>query len=207
MGVILPLEDPMDEAALKQDRFTYQEYLELEERSDERHIFWDGEIFAMAGGSPAHVALETSLILTLGATLKGRPCRPRVGNQRLRAPEGDRCVYADATVVCGPLTFHPDDGTALTNPVVVFEVLSRSTEAFDRGEKFAYYRTFPSLRSVVLISQRPHRVERYSRDARGVWSLTDLGPQDTLDLPEIDAEISLAEMYAGAELSEESEAG
>ena len=175
----------MADPALKQDHFTYAEYLDIEAQSEERHIFWDGEIFAMAGGSLGHTRLESNLHGLLFIALGGRPCHPYTGNQRLRAPEGDRAVYTDAVVICGRRETHPDDADAVTNPVVVFEVLSKSTKAFDRGDKFAYYRTFPSLRAVVFVSQKTAHIERYSRDERGVWTLTDIGRDDTLDLPEI----------------------
>lgn len=185
--------------ALKQDRYTYEEYLEIEAGSDERHIFWDGEIFNMSGGSSTHVQLETNLIVLLGAALKGQPCRPRVGNQRIRALAGERAVYADATVFCGQYRPHPQDPGAMTNPTVVFEVLSKSTEAFDRGDKFAFYRTIPELRSFVLLSQKARRIERYYRDERGVWSLEELGPDDALTLPELGVSIPLSEIYEGTD--------
>lgn len=188
--------------ALKQDRFTYQDYLEIEEQSDERHIFWDGEIFAMAGATIRHSVLETNLIVLLGTALRGRPCRPCVGNQRLRAPNSDRAVYADGIVVCGPPRPHPGDDNAVSNPVVIFEVLSKSTEAFDRGDKFEYYRTFPSVRTVVLISQKRHRVECYQRDERGRWSLSDLGEADELELPDVEARLSIRALYEGTEDTE-----
>ena len=189
----------MVEPALKQALFTYEEYLAVEAASPERHIYWDGEIYAMAGASVWHTTLETNLVGLLGTALKGGPCRPLVGNQRLRAPDSDRAVYADATVVCGPPVMHPQDRDALSNPTVIVEVLSKSTEAFDRGDKFTYYRSFPTLRVVVLVSQKAERVECYRRGERGVWSLHDLGADDVLDLPEVGASVALRDLYAGTE--------
>lgn len=190
----------MGEPALKQERYTYQEYLEMAVDAQERLIFWDGEIFAMAGGTVSHATLETNLVGLLVSALRGKPCRPFVGNQRLRAPDSERAVFADALVVCGPVRTHPGDATAVTNPVIVFEVLSKSTEAFDRGDKFAYYRTFPTLRSVVFVSQKDKRVERYTRGPDDDWTLRDLGPDSVLDLSEIGVRLALQEIYEGVSL-------
>ena len=192
----------MGEPARKRDRFTYQDYLALEATSDQRHVFWDGEIFAMAGGSVKHDTLESNLHGLLFTALRGRPCRPYTGNRRLRALDSERAVFADVVVVCGPMSTHPEDATATSNPTVVFEVLSKSTEAFDRGDKFSYYRTFPTLRSVVFLSQRAVHVERYIRGEGDDWNLRDLGLTGVLDLPELGTRLSLAEIYDGVPLSD-----
>lgn len=189
----------MAQPAVKLPRYTYEEYLEMEDRAEERHIFWDGEIYAMAGASLKHSVLESRLVRLLGNVLDGRPCHALVGNQHLRALDSERTVYADASIVSGRFVMHPESSSALTNPTVVFEILSDSTEAFDRGDKFAYYRSFESIRSVVLLSQKTRRVERYSRDERGLWRLEDLGPDDTLRLPEVEVNLPIAEIYEGTE--------
>lgn len=185
----------MGEPALKRERFTYAEYLELEADSPARHIFWDGEVFAMAGGSIQHNTLESNVHGLLFAALRGQPCRPFTGNCRLRALNSERAVFADVVVVCGPVITHPADGTATTNPTVVVEVLSKSTEAFDRGDKFVYYRSFPTLRSVLFLSQREVRVERYVRGLDDDWRLRDLGPGGTLEIPEIGARLAVEQIY------------
>ena len=156
----------------------------------------------MAGATIKHSSIETNLVALLWIALRGRPCRPIFSNQRLRALDNERAVYADGIVVCGRPVQHPDDDDAVTNPVGVFEVLSKSTEAFDRGDKFAWYRTFPTVRSVVLIAQKSVRVERYRRDDQGVRSLTDLGADGTLELPEIGVSLALAELYENTEAGE-----
>jgi Uma2 family endonuclease len=181
---------------------TWQDYVAIEESSSERHMFWDGEVFVMAGASFRHSALETRLIILLGAALQGKPCQPVVSNQRLRAIDSERTVYADGMILCGPPRLHPETRLALTNPTVVFEILSPTTEAFDRGDKFAYYRSFPSLRSVVLISQHTHRVEHFRRDDQGGWRLLDLGMDDTLRLIEVDAELHVGALYEGIGMEE-----
>lgn len=193
----------MSEPALKQPRMSYQEYLEIEDKSDERHIFWDGEMFAMSGASPDHYAIETNLTGLLFIALRGHPCRPLTGNARLRAPHATRAVYADAVVVCGPVAPHSDDGNAVTNPTVIFEVLSDTTESFDRGDKFTYYRSFPSVREVVFVSQKERRVERFTRAEDATWNLRDLGPDDLLALDSVGVTIQVAELYEGSSLAAE----
>ena len=193
----------MAEPALKQTCLTYADYLDMQARSEERLMFWDGEIFAMAGGTIQHSTIQTNLVALLWTALRGQPCRPFVGDQKLRALDSERVVYADGTVVCGSPSPHPDDASALTNPVVVFEVLSKSTEAFDRGDKFVYYRSFPTARAIVFVAQRTQRAEVYHRDEHDVWRLHDVGPTDDLDLPEVGVRIPLSALYEGIDALDE----
>ena len=186
--------------ALRQDRISYEDYLAFEATAEERHLYWDGAVVAKAGASMTHTLLESNVHLSLGLALRGRPCAAFTGNQRLRALGTERSVYPDCVVVCGPREAHPDDPQAVTNPVVVVEVLSDSTEAFDRGDKFAYYRSFTSLQELVFLSQKAARVERYRRGADGEWTLRDLGAGDVLALCSIDVTVSIDELYAGAQL-------
>ncbi len=186
--------------AQKTDRLSYAEYLEMERVSEERHTFWDGEIFAMAGGSWNHSLLETRISALLVGALEGRPCRALNGNRRLRSPQlSDRAVYPDVSVICGKNQPHPDDPDASTNPVVVIEVLSPTTEQFDRGKKFAYYRTFPSLRSYVLVYQDEVTVEHFSRDGE-LWTFRPLGRGMTLHLQELEVQLLVDEIYQDTEL-------
>lgn len=192
------LREQVEEPALKLETLTCDEYREIEDRSEERHIFWDGDVFAMSGASDAHSIIEAHVAGLLHATLRGRPCRASTGNRRLRALHSQRAVYADAVVICGGTDLHPEDRNAATNPVVIFEVLSDSTESFDRGDKFGYYRTFPSLRAVVFLSQKDTRVERYTRGARGSWTLDELGPGDLLGLDAIEVALPVNDLYEGS---------
>lgn len=191
----------MAEPALKKDRLTYDEYRAIEDNTDVRHIFWDGEMFAMSGASDAHNIIESNVHAMLHAALRGGPCRASTGNRRLRALGSDDAVYADATVICGGTVTHPGDRNAATNPVVVVEVLSDSTEKFDRGDKFAYYRSFESIREVVLISQKQVRVERFTRTASGSWLMTELREGAALALESVHVSIPVADLYEGTELA------
>lgn len=191
----------MGEVALKQTRVSYQDYLAMEEVSQERHIYWDGEIFAMAGGSETHTLLETNVGALLFNALRGRPCRAHSPNRRLRPLDAERGVYADAVVICGRSQPHPEDAQATTNPVVIVEVLSDSTEAFDRGDKFALYRRFSTLRHVLFISQKARKVEVYTRSEGGVWELRDHQGGETLSLDAIDVKLAVDDLYEGTEVT------
>jgi Uma2 family endonuclease len=131
---------------------TYAEYLAAEERSLEKHEFLDGEIYAMSGGMPEHAALAMAFGRTLGNALLGRPCRVFSSDARVRVQNTGLTTYPDVSVVCGKLETDPEDPSAITNPVLLVEVLSDSTEARDRGEKASHYRHLASLREYVLVS-------------------------------------------------------
>lgn len=181
--------------AKKARAVSYEEYLEMEDTSDVRHIYWDGEVFAMSGGTLEHSALETRIVALLMNALEGRPCRPYSGNRRLRSVEQpDAAVYPDAVVICGGNLPHPEDKDATSNPAVVFEVLSDTTEAYDRGKKAAYYRSFPTLHSYVLVSQDRPLIEHFHRDGAR-WVLEILGPGQALTLPELGLSLSVDAIY------------
>ncbi len=161
---------------------TYAAYLEFEEGSPIKHEYLRGEVYAMAGGTPEHAGLMASVIGELIAALRGRPCRVFTSDLRVRIDSTDLSTYPDITVVCGALETSEQDKNAATNPILIVEVLSDSTEAYDRGEKFAHYRRLPSLREYLLFSQRHARIESYRRSAEGVWMLAEAGVGETLTL-------------------------
>ena len=173
---------------------TYAEYLEFERASELKHEYLRGEVFAMAGGTPEHARLAANVIGELRNALRGRPCSVFTSDARVRIAVTDRATYPDVTVVCGRLEHAPDDPDAIINPIVVVEVLSDTTEAEDRGEKFAHYRRLASLREYVLVSQRARRLEVYRRrDDR--WLLDEAGAGETLRMESIDAALSVDEVY------------
>lgn len=175
-------------------RLSYAEYLAFERASELKHEYLRGEVFAMAGGTPEHSRLAANVIRELGTALRGRPCAVFTSDARVRIEETDRATYPDVTVVCGRLEHATDDPDAITNPVVIVEVLSDATEADDRGEKFAHYRRVGSLREYVLVSQRARRIEVYRRrDAR--WVLDEAGAGQTLRLESIEAALAVDEVY------------
>ncbi len=178
---------------------TPAEFLAFEAAQVERHILWDGEVYAMAGGDQAHYELQSAVMLKLGAQLKP-PCRIYSADTALKLPAGNY-VYGDASIACGPV-FEKGPIDTLTNPVIVVEVLSESTERFDRGDKFRGYARLPSLRHYVLLSQYEPLIEIFSREnEKAKWSLTTLtaGEEFMLEPPGI--MIRVDELYEGLTLS------
>jgi Uma2 family endonuclease len=173
---------------------SYAAYLEAERRADRRHEYLRGEVYAMAGGSPEHARLAAAVSGELRAALRGRPCAVFSSDLRVRIEETDRTTYPDVTVVCGERRVSAVDPDALTNPTLIVEILSDSTESDDRGEKFAHYRRLASLCEYVLVSQRARRVEVFRRTADG-WTLHEAGPSETLRLASIEATLSVDDLY------------
>jgi Uma2 family endonuclease len=149
----------------------YAAYLAQEDKSDIRHEFLDGDVFAMAGGSPEHAALAMAVGRALGNAAQGKPCRVFSADLRVRVEATGLSTYPDVTVVCDKLETSPDDRSAATNPTVIVEVLSETTEAYDRGAKASHYRRLPSLRELVFVSQDEPRIEVYRRNERNNWEL------------------------------------
>ncbi|MCB9672299.1 MAG: Uma2 family endonuclease [Alphaproteobacteria bacterium] len=149
---------------------SYAEYLEQQDLA--KSIWVRGEVFAMSGASRRHNRLATRLLGELYGSLRDTPCRPVNSDQRVRVDEADASFYPDVTVVCGPDAVSPVDAEALTNPAIVFEVLSPSTEAYDRGGEFAALQRLPSLTHYVLLSQDRPRVEVFERQGPQSWTLT-----------------------------------
>ena len=178
--------------------FTYAEYLKREETSETKHEFLNSEIFAMAGGTPEHARLAPRASAALIAQLRGRRCVVFSSDMRIRVLATGLATYPDLSVVCTRAEYDPEDSNSLVNPIVLVEVLSDSTEAYDRGEKFAHYRRIPSLKEYVLISQRERRIEVFRRNEDGSWTLFEAGAGQSVKLPSIDCELSVDEVYANA---------
>ena len=180
---------------------TPEEYLRIERAAEFKSEYFAGEMFAMAGGSPLHSFLKANIVRELGNQMKGRPCKVYDSDLRVLISATGLFVYPDATVVCGPLETHERD--TATNPTLLVEVLSDSTEVYDRTTKFDHYRKIPSLREVLLVSQHQPIVERFSRGDDGSWNLTDArGLGATIELPSIGVSLPLAEVYDKVEFPE-----
>lgn len=177
---------------------TYADYLRDEATSLEKHDFIQGEVFALAGGSLVHSALAASCVGELRQRLHGRPCVVFEGNARVRFEARDFACYPDATVVCGPIQRATDDPEAITNPVVIIEVLSPTTEAYDRGDKTWHYRGMPSVREVVLVSQGVRRVEVLRRNEAGRFEVFESSEGD-VELASVGVTLPLAALYADAD--------
>lgn len=186
----------MGDAAARM-RMTEEEYLAFERASDEKHEFADGEIFAMAGGTFEHSTVAQGIGGVLRAALQGRRCTVQNSDMKVYIPSTGRYVYPDAVVVCGRPEFRDDNRDVLLNPRVVVEVLSPTSEAYDRGDKFANYRSIPSLKQYVIVSQDKPYIEVYTRQDDGAWGLRDYGAGQTAALPAIECAIEVDQVYAG----------
>jgi Uma2 family endonuclease len=185
----------MSSAAMKV-RHTPEQYLALERKSPVKHEYYDGSMFAMAGASRRHNLIAVNLCREISSQLRDRPCEAYVSDMRVCVGPTGLYTYPDVVAVCGEPQFQDGELDTLLNPTVIVEVLSPSTEADDRGNKFAHYRRLASLRDYVLVAQDRVRVERYTRQGEE-WLLTELSRlEDVLGLAAIGCEVSLREIYA-----------
>ena len=179
-----------------------EEYLAIERESEIRSEYLDGEMFAMSGESRQHNLILTNLVRELSLQLKRRPCEVYTNDQRVRVPETGLYTYPDVVVVCGEPSFEDESVDTLLNPVLIVEVLSPTTEAYDRGKKFAGYRTIPTLAEYVLISQDKAHVEQFLRQVGGDWLFTATsGRERSVSLASIQCELALEEIYDKVALS------
>lgn len=194
-------------------RFSVDDYLAIERESDERHMYLDGEIYAMAGESHAHGDVSANIGGLLHAQLRGKPCRVKTKDTKVRSgptPMPGKSTkglfsYPDALVVCDEIEFHDAYKDVILNPTMIAEVLSASTEAFDRGEKFNRYQQWnPTLRDYLLISQEKPRIEHFSRQADGGWSYhCHEGLDKQVVIASIQCVLKLADVYERIQFEEE----
>jgi Uma2 family endonuclease len=182
-------------------KLTEEEYLEIERKAEFKSEFLDGVMYAMSGGSLRHSDLSTNLAAALRAVLHGKDCKAFNSDLRVRI-SGRMYSYPDVTVVCGKPQLADREQDVLLNPIVVFEVLSPTTEHYDRGVKFQLYRTIESLKEYILISQDAVRVEQYVRQDATTWTLHDhQGPNAELKMNSIGISLSLERIYEGVDLT------
>ncbi len=189
----------LTELAVKK-RYTLREYLDFEGQADERHEFHNGEIMAMSGGSYRHARIAGNLFLAIGSRLKGKPCHPLNSDMRVRIPKKLRYLYPDISILCGPPEFDAEDvrGHTILNPKIVIEILSDSSEQYDRTEKFELYGQNPFVREYVLISQNAPGVETFRRQPGGAWLFQPRhGLKERLELHAVKLSIPLREIYDG----------
>lgn len=185
-------------------RMTYSDYLAVDATSELKHEFFDGAIVAMAGGTPDHARIPANVTFLLETALRRGPCRSFNSDLRIHVPGEAFAAYPDVSVICGERTSTETDPDCATNPTVLVEVLSDSTERYDRGEKFRRYSELPSLRTYVLVSQHQALVEVYERRADDRWLLTRYeGLDASAHLESVDVALPLAEVYLDAEFLNE----
>lgn len=180
---------------------TPEEYLAIERASEGRSEYLDGEMFAMAGASETHNLIVSNLIRALGNRLAERPCRVYPGDLRILVEATGLYTYPDVSVVCGqPRLVRDRHQDNLLNPQLLVEVLSPSTEAFDRGRKFEHYRTIPSLSEYLLVAQEKPVLEHFLREGGGAWRFSAVQGMDAaLILPTLGLDLPLGEVYQRVE--------
>jgi Uma2 family endonuclease len=174
---------------------TYAEYVASEAASSAKREFIRGQVYAMAGGTPEHGALAAAVIGELREALRGKPCRVYSSDLRVRIPDTDMATYPDASVICDRLETASDDPNAAINPKLLVEVLSESTEAYDRGSKAAHYRRIPSLQEYVFVAQDEPRIEVYRRNNEGGWVLHEARLGERLELRSIGVSLDVSAVY------------
>lgn len=192
-------------ALLKKTYISPEEYLSSERESLEKHEYLDGEIFLMAGSSIKHAAITSNVSAELHAQLKGRDCRVLQIDMRVHIPKTRLYTYPDILVVCGKPQLLPDGHLdTLTNPVVIIEVLSSSTEGYDKGVKFDNYRSLESLHEYVLVSQDAKKIVRYTKQENGSWVLMDfIGDKTEIELFSINCRLMMDDIYDKVDFEEE----
>ena len=184
----------MGEAAAR-TKLSEQEYLAFERAAEDRHEYADGEIFAMSGGTWEHSLIASNINRELSTALLERRCAVHGSDMRIHIPFTGRYTYSDVLVVCGQPVFADEARDTLINPILIVEVLSDSTESYDRGDKFEQYETIPSLRDYVLVSQKKVRIEHFHRQADGIWQRRAAGAGDRVTFEAIGCEVEVDRPY------------
>jgi Uma2 family endonuclease len=196
-------EDAMSTASTR--KFTPEEYLALERTAKYKSQYYRGEIFAMPGGTLRHGMMSASIIRILGNQLLSRPCSVYSSDTKVMVEETGLMTYPDVVVACMEQRFHNQEKDVLLNPTVLIEVLSPSTELYDRGTKSEHYRKIPSLQEYILIAQDRIHIEQFTRSAEGHWTFAEVDqPGQILRLESIACDLSVDDVYAKVQFTPES---
>ncbi|PYS93824.1 MAG: hypothetical protein DMF64_03405 [Acidobacteria bacterium] len=181
---------------------TPEEYLALERQAESKSEYYDGEIFAMTGASEEHNLITVNVASEFRTQLKKRNCQTYANDMRVKVPATGLYTYPDVIVVCGAAQFEDEHLDTLLNPILLVEVLSKSTARYDRSGKFSDYRPISSFAEYLLVAQDEHRVEHYARQPDARWLLTEYRSlEDVVQLVSIECSLSLKEIYDKVELS------
>jgi Uma2 family endonuclease len=176
---------------------TPEEYLVAERKAETRSEYFAGEVFAMVGASKRHNLIAANIIRVLGNQLLARPCNVYPSDMRVKVSATGKYTYPDVVVACEPELFDDAENDTLLNPVVIIEVLSASTEAYDRGKKFEQYQQITSLTEYILVAQEPYRIEQYVRQSDKEWRYSESHvAEDVIKISVIGCEIALRDAYA-----------
>ncbi len=176
-------------------RFTTDEYLAIEERSESRSEYLAGRVFAMAGGTDAHIQISFNVTKILADKLRGR-CRAYQSEMKVRVETADTFYYPDVTLVCGDQKFYKGRRDVIENPILLVEVLSESTKDYDKNDKFFAYQTIDRFKEYLLISQNKPVVQQYIRQPDGNWKIqATIDPESTVFLESVDIEVATRDVY------------
>jgi len=174
-----------------------EEYLAIERKSEIKHEYFSGEMFAMVGASKRHNLITANIIRVLGNQLLDRPCNVYPSDMRVKVGATGKYTYPDVVVACDEEKFDDAENDTLLNPVIILEVLSDSTEAYDRGKKFEQYQNIESLTEYLLVAQEPYRIEQYVRQSDREWRYSEYhNADDIVKIGVIGCELALKEVYA-----------
>ena len=183
--------------------YTPEEYLELEEKADDKNEYRDGEIISMTGGTTNHNKLALNLATGLNVALNDLDYEIYIGDVKLWIPRYREFTYPDVMVIEGQPIYYSTNTTIVTNPVLIVEVLSKSTKDYDRGDKFLYYRSIPEFKEYILIDQTKYYVMQYVKTSENQWILTEYETEDAIiNLLSINVELSLKQLYKKVNFSE-----
>ena len=181
---------------------TPEQYLEIERKAEFKSEYFQGEMFAMSGAREPHILIVANAVASLHQQLRRGPCRPLSNDMRVRVTPTGLYTYPDVVIVCAKPQFADDTFDTLLNPTVIIEVLSESTEAYDRGRKFEHYRPLESLAEYLLVSSERVSVERYTRQPDSSWNyIAKASLEDSLDLPSVGCHLALADLYEKVDFS------
>ena len=181
--------------AAQHAQYTLAEYVELEAGSNVRHEFMDGQIYAMAGGTPEHAALAAAVSGFLFGQLQGKPCRVYSSDLRVGVQATGLVTYPDLSVACDPLERDPRDRNTVLNPVVLVEVTSPGTEAYDRGDKLGHFKQIASVMEILILSHSEPWIEGWSRNG-GAWTRADARSGDRVELRSVGCTLDVSAVYA-----------
>lgn len=191
--------------ALPKRKYTLEEYFELDKNAEGNFEYFDGEIFEMSGVSPEHATIEMNLAEILNPVARKRGCRAFPANLRIRVPVLPTYRYPDLSVVCGETVFEEIQGLqCLVNPILIVEVLSESTEFYDRGEKYRQYKSIESFREYLLVSQNDKFITLFQKHNERFWMQSDYVAGETLHLNTLDLDLNVDEVYQGVEIKPQS---
>jgi Uma2 family endonuclease len=188
--------------AYGKQKYTIEEYLEMENTAIEKHEYYQGEIFAMSGAKHQHNLVIRNMYLKIGGKLKGKPCQPFGSDSRIHIQKNTLFTYPDISVVCGDPVFLNNDEWNLLNPTVIIEVLSPSTKTYDRGDKFKLYRDIPTLKEYILVDPESFSIEAFHINAHNLWELKEYKSiEETLNITSIKVSIELTGIYEGTKIA------